>query len=142
MVSGQLSPEENCPQVRVGVWVKVRVSFRAGGQPDNCPRGKLSSGQGQGLPQGQFCCWGTIFLGGNCPRTQKNIQSKKRTLIKKSAERKWRNFHFISIVKLQNLISRISVPPMRSSRSQMFFKTGAFNITPYSQENTCVEVSF
>ena len=31
MVSGQLSPEENCPLVRVGVWVKVRVSFRVGG---------------------------------------------------------------------------------------------------------------
>ena len=33
--------EENCPPVRVGVWVKVRVSFRVGGQPDNCPRGKV-----------------------------------------------------------------------------------------------------
>ena len=31
MVSGQLSPEENCPLVRVGVWVKVRVRFRVGG---------------------------------------------------------------------------------------------------------------
>ena len=28
------------PQVRVGLWVKVRVSFRDGGQ-DNCPRGKF-----------------------------------------------------------------------------------------------------
>ena len=35
---------DNCPQrkialppVRVGVWVKVRVSFRVGGQPDNPP---------------------------------------------------------------------------------------------------------
>ena len=25
---------------RIGKWVKVRVSFRVGGQPDNCPRGK------------------------------------------------------------------------------------------------------
>ena len=33
---------ENCPPVRVGVWVKVRVSFRVGVQPDKCPRGKLS----------------------------------------------------------------------------------------------------
>ena len=41
MVSGQLSPEENCPLVRVGVWVKVRVSFRVGGWSDNCPREKL-----------------------------------------------------------------------------------------------------
>ena len=32
---------ENCPPVRVGVWVKLRVSFRFGGQPDNCQRGKL-----------------------------------------------------------------------------------------------------
>ena len=31
MVSGQLPPEENSPLVRVGVWVKVRVSFRVGG---------------------------------------------------------------------------------------------------------------
>ena len=28
------------PPVTVGVWVKVRVSFRVGGQPDNCPREK------------------------------------------------------------------------------------------------------
>ena len=32
---------------------------------------------------------------------------------KKSAERKWRNFHYISMVKLQNLISRRSVPPIK-----------------------------
>ena len=32
-----MPPEENCPTVRVGVWVKVRVSFRVGEQPDNCP---------------------------------------------------------------------------------------------------------
>ena len=41
MVSGQLPPDENCPPVRVGVWVKVRVTFRVGGQPDNCSRRKL-----------------------------------------------------------------------------------------------------
>ena len=40
MVSGQLSPEENCPPVRIRVWVKVKVSFRVGGEPDNCPREK------------------------------------------------------------------------------------------------------
>ena len=34
----QLPPVENCPPVRVGVWVKVRVSFRVGG---NFPRGQL-----------------------------------------------------------------------------------------------------
>ena len=32
---------DNCPPVRVGVWIKVRVSFRVGGQPDNWPREKL-----------------------------------------------------------------------------------------------------
>ena len=37
-VSGQLTPEEKFPPVRIGVWVKVRVRFRVGGQPDNCPR--------------------------------------------------------------------------------------------------------
>ena len=31
VVSGQLFPEENCPTVRVVVLVKVRVSFRVGG---------------------------------------------------------------------------------------------------------------
>ena len=39
--------------------------------------------------------------------------SLKKNPNKKSAERKWRNFHFTSIVKLQNLISRISVPPIQ-----------------------------
>ena len=43
MVSGQLPPEENSPLVRVGVWVKVRVSFRVGGgQPYNCSRRTFS----------------------------------------------------------------------------------------------------
>ena len=41
MVSGQLPPEEYCPSLWVGVWVKVRVSFRVVGKPDNCPRRKL-----------------------------------------------------------------------------------------------------
>ena len=27
--------------IRVGVWVKVKVSFRVGGKPDNCLQGKL-----------------------------------------------------------------------------------------------------
>ena len=41
MVSEQLYPEENCPPpVRIRVWVKVKVSFRVGGEPDNCPREK------------------------------------------------------------------------------------------------------
>ena len=37
-------PEKNCPPDRVGVSVKVRVSFRVGGQPDNCPGEKLPLG--------------------------------------------------------------------------------------------------
>ena len=43
-VSGQLPPKENPPPlVRVGVWVKVRVSLRVGGatrqspHEENCP---------------------------------------------------------------------------------------------------------
>ena len=44
--------------------------------------------------------------------------------------------------KLQNLISRISVPPIQKPPFADFFKTGAFNVTPYSQESTCVKVSF
>ena len=38
------SPRKIAPPVRVGVWVKVRVSFSVDGQPDNCPRGKLPPG--------------------------------------------------------------------------------------------------
>ena len=37
-ISGQLPP------VKIGVWVKFRVSFRVGRQPDNCPGEKLPSG--------------------------------------------------------------------------------------------------
>ena len=42
MVSGQLPPEENCPPLRVVVWVNVRVSFRVGGNQtieheETCP---------------------------------------------------------------------------------------------------------
>ena len=61
-------PEENSHPVRIGVWVKVRVSFRVGGQPDNCPQ--LGLEFGLGLVWG----WGgggggAIFLGGKCTRT-------------------------------------------------------------------------
>ena len=43
-VSGQLLPGGKLPppHVRIGVWVKVIVRFSVGGQPDNCPIGKLS----------------------------------------------------------------------------------------------------
>ena len=67
LLSGQLPPEENCPPLRVGVSVKVRISFRVEGQPENCPGEKLTPGQGQG--SGQFWGWGAIFFGGNYPRT-------------------------------------------------------------------------
>ena len=40
---GQFLPKENYLLVRVGVWVKVRVSFRVGEKTANCPRGKLPS---------------------------------------------------------------------------------------------------
>ena len=43
----------------------------------------------------------------------KIIYSIKKKPYTKSAEKKWRNFDFISIVELQNLISRISVPPIQ-----------------------------
>ena len=36
MVSGQLPPEENCPLLRVGVWVKVRVN-QTSAHEENCP---------------------------------------------------------------------------------------------------------
>ena len=35
-----IASEENCSPVRIGVWVKVKVSFRVGGQPNIFPRGK------------------------------------------------------------------------------------------------------
>ena len=64
-VSGQLlpPPEENCPPVRVGVCVKVRVNFRVGGNQTIAPQ--LGFGFGLGLVLGL----GAIFLGGICPRT-------------------------------------------------------------------------
>ena len=53
------------PTVRVRVWVRVMVTFRVGGQPDNCPRRKLppvdvrvsvrvSFGVGRNFPRGQL----------------------------------------------------------------------------------------
>ena len=37
-VSGQLPPKKNCPPVRVGVWIKVRVGFGVGGNQTIAPR--------------------------------------------------------------------------------------------------------
>ena len=66
-------PRKIPPLVRVGVWVKVRVSFRVGGatrqspHEENCPPVRvgvwlrISFGVGRG--------GGAIFLGSNCHRT-------------------------------------------------------------------------
>ena len=35
-----MPPEENCPPVRIGVWVKVRVIFRIGGNQTFAPEEK------------------------------------------------------------------------------------------------------
>ena len=40
-----IAPRGKLPTlVRVGVWIKVRVSFRVGGQQDSCPGGKTPAG--------------------------------------------------------------------------------------------------
>ena len=69
MVFGQLLPEENCSPVRVGVWVKVRVSFRVGEleqlgsrtivPEENCP-----------LVRVMACLRVSFAIGGNFPRGQ------------------------------------------------------------------------
>ena len=53
-------PEKNCPPVRDGVWVKIRVNFMGGGggnqtiaYKENCPRLRL--GFGLGLVMGLGC---------------------------------------------------------------------------------------
>ena len=58
MVPGQLPPGT------VGVWVKVGVSSRVGGQPDNCPHGKLSPIRVRVSVRVSF------GVGGNFPRAQ------------------------------------------------------------------------
>ena len=57
-VSGQLPPRKIAPRLGIGVWVKVRVSFRVGG------RGGGGEGSGGGGGGGG---------GGNCPRTVKSF---------------------------------------------------------------------
>ena len=61
--------EENCPPVRVGVLVKVRVSFRVGGNQtiapeENCPLVRVRI-----LVRVSFGTAGKFSLGSNCPRT-------------------------------------------------------------------------
>ena len=65
MVSGQLPPEENWHPARVGVLVKVSVSFRVRGYPDNCPGRKLLHWLGLGFGLGLVLGLGG---GGNFPR--------------------------------------------------------------------------
>ena len=60
--------EKNCPPIRIGVWVKVRVSFRVGRQPGNCPRGKLPPVGVRVLVRISFEVEGN-FPRDNCPRT-------------------------------------------------------------------------
>ena len=68
MVSVQLLPEENCPPVRIEVWVKVRVSFKVGGNQKIAPE--------ENSTMVTVRVWvrvilglGAIFLGSNCRRT-------------------------------------------------------------------------
>ena len=60
---------DNCPPVRVGVSVKVRVIFRVGGQLDNCPGRRLPPWLELGFELGLVLGLGAILLGGNCSRT-------------------------------------------------------------------------
>ena len=53
----------------------------------------------------------------------KNLYPNKRTLIKKSTERKWRNFHYILIINFKISLVENQCLPFRS-RLQMFFKVG------------------
>ena len=87
MVSGQLPPEENYPLLRSGVWVKVRVSFRVGGNhtiahEENCPPvrvrvlvrvfygvgGQFSSGELVLIMQ----ILRYVFIGGKCLKGRDN----------------------------------------------------------------------
>ena len=43
----------------------------------------------------------------------------------------------VAIGKLQNLMKEYQCLPSRSSLLQMFFKTGAFNVTPFTGKHLC-----
>ena len=62
-----ISPEENCPVVRIGVWVKVRVILELGGsqttaRKKSCPRLGLGFGVGLVLWFGGQFSSGAIVL--------------------------------------------------------------------------------
>ena len=59
-----IAPRGKLPPVRMGVWVKVRVSFRVGDPPDNWPRGKWLP-----LLRVRVSVRASFGVGGNCPRT-------------------------------------------------------------------------
>ena len=61
--------------VRIGVWVKVRVSFRVGGQPDNCSQETLPPVRVRVWCRVSFMVGGAIFFGGNSPRTAKILEN-------------------------------------------------------------------
>ena len=67
MVSGQLPPRKIAPPpptVRVGLWVKVRVSFRVGGTTRQLPPRKIVLQLGLGLALGLVLRLGSNFLQG------------------------------------------------------------------------------
>ena len=65
MVSRQLPPEENCSPVRLGVWAKVRVSFRVGGPTRQLSPRKIVPELGLAVVLGLI-----LGLRGNFPRRQ------------------------------------------------------------------------
>ena len=73
---------------------------------ENCPPVRIRACLGVSFAVGVQFSSGAIVV------EPKKLYSLKN-LIKKSAERKCRNFHFISIVRLQNFISSISVRPIQ-----------------------------
>ena len=109
MVSGQLPPRKIAH--RLGLWFGSRsgLVLVLGDNPtitpkENCPQVRLGFGLGLVLGWGNFP-WGQLSQ--NPPK----INGVKKTLIKNHLRENGETPHFISIIKLQNLISKISVPP-------------------------------
>ena len=61
--------EENYLLVRIGVWVKVRVSFRVGGNQTIAPEENCAPVRVRGWLRVSFGVRGAIFLRSICPRT-------------------------------------------------------------------------